>query len=147
MLYMEFFAKASEAVILTDEESGVVFLDPHYRVTLQDWDLDPNMIIDYPTSWSQLGETLQLEVKRLNDCSSKSRFINEWLYAVITSAVEPKMLQAENEYIKNVMDYLRLNESLKDKEKDLQKREDAAETRDNIRQMMPGMSFSKKGVI
>lgn len=145
MLYTDFFKKASEAVILVDENSGVVFLDPHYRVTLQDWDLDPAQIEDYPTNWSQLGETLKLEVKRLNDCSSKIGFVTEWLYRVITSTVEPMMLQEENEYIRNVMEYMRLNNALKEKEKDLTEREAKADSRDNIRQMMPGMSFAKKG--
>lgn len=144
MLYADFFKQASDAVILVDEESGVVFLDPHYRVTLQDWKLDPSQIEDYPTTWSQLGETLMLEVKRLNDCSSKVGFITEWLYRVITSTVEPMMLKEENEYIRNVMEYMRLNSALKEKEKDLTEREAKADSRDNIRQMMPGMSFEKK---
>lgn len=146
MLYTEFFKQASEAVILQDETTGMFFLDPHYRVTLRDWNLDPAQIEDYPTTLSELGETLKLEVKRLNAMQDKTHVVVDWLYGVITSAVQPAILAEENEYIKNMMEYMRLNASLKEKEKDLQQRESAVETRDNIRQLMPGMSFSKKGV-
>ena len=144
MLYIDFFKKASEAVILQDENSGVFFLDPHYRVTLKDWNLDPDDIEDYPCTMNGIRETMKLEVERLNAAQDKSLVVMDWLYGIITAAVQPAILQEENEYIKNMMEYMKLNASLKEKEKDLAHRETQLEDKDNIRQMMPGMSFSKK---
>ena len=53
------------------------------------------------------------------------------------------MLQEETEYIKNVMEYMKLNDQLKDREQKLDEREGALDGKEEVEQMFPQMDFGK----
>ena len=88
---------------------------------------------------------MKLEVERRNKLSDKSRFVIDWIFEIISSTIEPTMLQEENELMKNMMDYMKLNHELQDREADLDHKEEVQETRGNVLQLVPGMNFSKRG--
>lgn len=93
-----------------------------------------------------------MEVERRNHITDKARFVIDWVFEIISSTIEPAMVQEENELMKNMMEYMKLNSELKSKEQALQDRaadldhkEEVQETRGTVLQLVPGMNFSKRG--
>lgn len=91
-------------------------------------------------------------MERRNKITDKTRFVIDWVFDVISSTIEPTMIQEENELMKNMMDYMKLNHELRGKEQALQEREanldhkeEVLDKKDNILQLVPGMNFSKRG--
>lgn len=146
MLYTEFMKKAEEFILSYDEDSGLTYLEPDYVVILRGLKMNPEEdISDYPLSWAGLEDRMKLEVEKLNKLDDRTKYVVDWLYSVLTAAIEPAMLQEENELMKNMMDYMNLNVSLKEKEKSLAQKEEALDQKQNVVKMMPGINFSKRG--
>lgn len=153
MLYSEYMHEAMKIAIVNDEEAtGFSYLDPNYRVQLEDAGYTPDKIEDRQVDWVYVAEVMKLEVERRNKLSDKSRFVIDWIFEIISSTIEPTMLQEENELMKNMMDYMKLNHelqekehALQDREADLDHKEEVQETRGNVLQLVPGMNFSKRG--
>lgn len=145
MLYSKFIKEVIDLVIVSDEASGHVYLNPNYKVMLIDADLAPDKITDYPMSWSDLKEVLELEVERQEKEFDNSRNVVDWVYQIITATIEPTMVSEENELMKNMMEYMKLNHELKEREAEIERKEDIQEKKGNIVELMPGMNFSKRG--
>lgn len=153
MLYSEYMHEAMKLVVMDDSESsGFSYLDPNYRVLLLDAGQDPAKVTDHLIGWDDVVEVLKLEVERRNHITDKARFVIDWVFEIISSTIEPAMVQEENELMKNMMEYMKLNSELKSKEQALQDRaadldhkEEVQETRGTVLQLVPGMNFSKRG--
>lgn len=146
MLYTEFMKKAEEFILSYDEDSGLTYLEPDYVAILRGLKMNPEEdISDYPLSWAGLEDRMKLEVERRNKLDDRTKYVVDWLYSVLTAAIEPAMLQEENELMKNMMDYMNLNVALKEKEKNLAQKEEALDQKQNVVKMMPGINFSKRG--
>lgn len=146
MLYTEFMKKAEEFILSYDEDSGLTYLEPDYVAILRGLKMNPEAdISDYPLSWAGLEDRMRLEVERRNKLDDRTKYVVDWLYSVLTAAIEPAMLQEENELMKNMMDYMNLNVALKEKEKNLAQKEEALDQKQNVVKMMPGINFSKRG--
>lgn len=144
MTYTEFFTKAFELVITDDENTGFVFLEPHYKKWLVENELTPDLVTDFDVTWEDVREILELEVKKTNALYDNTRAVVDWLHLAINSVIDPAMTEQENELLKNVTEYMKLNASLKDREKDIEKKEKVLEDKSNIVQFAPGMNFSKR---
>jgi len=101
-------------------------------------------VTDFPITWEDVREILELEVKKINALHDNTRAVVDWLYLAINEVIEPTMVDQENELLKNVTEYMKLNASLKDREKNIEKKEKALEDKSNIVQLTPGMNFSKR---
>lgn len=146
MIYVDFMKKAEEFVLSYDEDSGLTFLEPDYYAILLGLKMDPEKdISDIPLTWAQFEKRMKLEVERRNKLDDRSKYVIDWLYSVLTSAIEPAMMQQESELMKNIMNYMNLNAELKEKEKSLNQKEEALDKKQNIVKMMPGINFSKRG--
>lgn len=146
MIYVDFMKKAEEFVLSYDEDSGLTFLEPDYYAILVGLKMNPEKDIgDIPLTWAQFEKRMELEVERRNKLDDRSKYVIDWLYSVLTSAIEPAMMQQESELMKNIMDYMNLNAELKEKEKSLNQKEEALDKKQNIVKMMPGINFSKRG--
>lgn len=146
MLYSQFMHEAMKLVIIADDEaSGYSYLNPHYRIQLQDAGLNPENVSDRQIDWNDVAEVLKLEVERRNKVTDKGRFVIDWIFDIITLAVDPAMTSEENDLMKNLMDYMKLNHTLKTREEEVQRKEDAQEQKTNVMTLMPGMNFSKRG--
>ena len=55
------------------------------------------------------------------------------------------MITEENELMKNMMDYMKLNHELKEREAEVERKEEIHEQKSNIVELMPGINFSKRG--
>lgn len=119
MLYEKYILKAQELTI-DKLDNGVWYLEPRWKETLIRNNLDGLEEIDdyWIDDWKDVEDVLKLEVVRRNARDSKTNEVMNWLYDVISTTVEPAMLQEETDYIKNLVEYLKVNHDLQDKEKE-----------------------------
>ena len=113
MLYSKFIFQAKEMTI-RQLENSVWYLEPEWKdIICREIENDLNNIEDnYLTDWWDIENVLRLEVERRNAQDSKKVDVINWLYDVITSTIEPAMLEEETEYIKNVLEYMKANHDL-----------------------------------
>lgn len=144
MLYSEYIEKAIELTITEDTYSGLYYLDPHYKVKLADAELLPDCVSDHPMDMYDLYEVLKLEVDRQNVIHNNSKYCVDFLAEIISSTIIPSTINQENELVKNLISYMKLNDSLKDKEAELDKKEKNLDDKSNVAKIAPGMSFAKR---
>lgn len=113
MLYSQFIYKA-ENLTIHQLDNEVWYLEPEWKdiicrnVTDNIDDIEDSFLSD----WWDVENVLRLEVERRNSQDNKKTEVINWLYEVITSAIEPAVLEEENEYIKNVIEYLKTNREM-----------------------------------
>lgn len=110
MLYSDFILKAKEKTI-QQLENGVWYLEPEwqdilYREGLGDLE---DLTDSYLSGWYDVEDILKLEVDRRNARDSKKDEVINWLHDLITTTVEPAILQEETDYIKNVIEFMKTN--------------------------------------
>ena len=108
MTYSTFIYKAKELTI-SQLDNEVWYLEPEwqdilYRAGLGELD---NLEDSYLDGWYTVEDILKLEVDRRNAENDKKKDVIDWLYDLITAAVEPTIMQEETEYIKNLTEYLK----------------------------------------
>ena len=118
MLYTEFINKAFDETIV-EADNGLFYLEPLWRNILYDNQLDIKDISDAKTDWNSVFAVLQLEVEKRNTINSNKPAVVDWIYNIITTQIDPTIMDEQNDYIKNVTEYLKANkeaQALKDKE-------------------------------
>jgi hypothetical protein len=118
MLYTEFIHKAIDLTIV-EADNGLFYLEPLWRNVLHDNQLFFNDVSDFETEPSIVEDVLKLEVEKRNKINSVKPYVLNWIHEVISATVEPAILQEENDYIKNLTEYLKVNkeaQALKEKE-------------------------------
>ena len=113
MTYATFIYKAKELTI-QQLDNGTWYLEPEwqdmlYREGLGELD---DLEDSYLSGWYDVEDILKLEVERRNAKDNKKNEVINWLYDLITVTVEPAILQEENDFIKNMMDYIKVNHNL-----------------------------------
>lgn len=108
MLYSAFMLKAKEEV-LSQAHNGKWYLEPEWRdILYHSMNVNPAKLSgSYSPSWEAIEDVLKLEVERRNLLEDHTSEVVDWLYDVITTAVEPAMLEEETKYIKNLTEYLK----------------------------------------
>lgn len=107
MSYFDVLNKAYELVVVTDELTGISYLQPSYKMLLRDNEVhlpDYDSIVN--NNDPELWEAVKLEVEKRNAMLNFVNPVAEWVYSAIANTVEPAMTQEENELLKNVMEYL-----------------------------------------
>lgn len=141
MTYFEAMEAAIELTVVTDSISGMSYLEPNYRLLLK----ESGISLPDDKDGSELYELLHLEVEKRNAKLNRLQPVLDWLYDVMTTTVDPAVTQEENELIKNVMDYMKLNSDLKVKEKELEQKEQGLEVKERVGNVIPfDINFSKK---
>lgn len=141
MTYFEAMEAAIELTVVTDSISGMSYLEPNYRLLLK----ENGISLPDDKDGSELYELLHLEVEKRNAKLNRLQPVLDWLYDVMTTTVDPAVTQEENELIKNVMDYMKLNSELKVKEKELEQKEQGLEVKERVGNVIPfDINFSKK---
>ena len=145
MLYSKYMLEIQKLVIIDNDDVGHSYLDPSYKMILIDAGLTPDVVTDYEIDWADVKEILELEVQRREKEFDNSRNVIDWIYSIITTTVDPAMINEENELMKNMMDYMKLNHELNEREAEVERKEEIQEQKTNIRELVPGMNFSKRG--
>lgn len=122
MLYSEFIIKAKQDTI-QQLDNGIWYLEPEWQDILYREGLGQldDLTDSYLSGWYDVEDILKLEVERRNARDSKKPEILDWLYDTITAVVEPAVLQEETDYIKNLMEYMKLNHENKELTEDDQR--------------------------
>ena len=110
MLYSEFISKASE-ITIEQADNGLFYLEPMWKGFLIDNELNVSDISDIETSWNDIQDILKLEVEKRNTINTLEPYVLNWVHDIITSTVEPAVLQEETDYIKNVMEYMKAKQT------------------------------------
>lgn len=113
MLYSNFIIKAKELTI-QQLDNGIWYLEPEwmdilYRNNLGEID---DLEDSYLSGWYDVEDILKLEVEKRNLRDSKKNEVIDWVYNVISTTVEPAMLQEETDYLKQVVEFMKANHSL-----------------------------------
>ena len=108
------------SVTIEEADNGLAYLEPTWRLILQDNNLNIDEVSDYKANWSEVEDVLKLEIEKRNTVNSLKPYILNWVHDLITASVEPAIIQKETEYIKNLTEYLKANKQpvLKDEEWD-----------------------------
>lgn len=115
MWYPDFIRIAKENTI-SQADNGKWYLEPEWRSIITD---DNKQSIQFegesnPRTIDQIEDSLKLEVERRNTSQDLSPMIMSWLYDVITTTVEPAVMKEETDYIKNVIDFMKLNHKIEE---------------------------------
>ena len=106
MLYSDYINKAKELTIVYDEDSMFYYLEPEWQTILHSNGLGNFEDIKdmYIEGWYDLEDVLKLEVEKRNSIHSKKNIVYKWLYDLITSTVDPAMMQEENDLIQGMIE-------------------------------------------
>lgn len=113
MLYGEYIEKAKDLTI-TQADNGLYYVEPMWRSILDDNKLYFNEISDAKVKPEDIIEILKLEVEKRNTVNSNKPYVLNWLYDLITTQVEPTMLQEETDFIKQVTEFMKTNHELQE---------------------------------
>ena len=111
MLYTDFIYKAMDLTI-EQADNGLFYLEPLWRNILYDNQMNVSSITDAKADWGGVLDVLNLEVTKRNTINSKKPNVINWLYDLISSQIEPAMLEEENDLIKNVIEYMKTNHDI-----------------------------------
>lgn len=139
MTYDKYMHDAQLAVIVEDDTSDTWFLDPNWKEILCSSGLGDieNVQASYKLEWDDVEDALLLEVKRRNKFCSKRNYLESWLYDILTTKVEPAIMQEETEYISQMLEYMKF--------KSEHPESGNAGADEKLKNVMPqGMDFSKK---
>ena len=130
MSYFDVLNEAYELVVVTDELTGISYLQPAYKMLLRDNEIHlPGYDSIVNNNDPELWEAVKLEVEKRNAMLNFVNPVAEWVYSVIATNVDPAMTQEENELIKNVLEYLK--EKDKKKQKTRRKKEETENGQQN----------------
>lgn len=110
MFYSKFINEAKQKTI-SQLDNGTWYLEPEWKDIICreiESDLD-NVEDNYLADWWDIENVLRLEADRRNAADSKKNDVINWLYDLITAQVEPAMMQEEADYIKNVIEFMKVN--------------------------------------
>ena len=110
MLYTEFFSKACD-ICIGQADNGLFYLEPLWKNYLIDNELNISDISDIETSWDEAQDVFKLEVEKRNTINTLKPYVLNWVYDVITASVEPAILQEENDYMKNIIEYMKAKQT------------------------------------
>lgn len=108
MLYTEFINKAIDLTI-EQGDNGLFYLEPMWRNILDDNQLYFNDVSDFEAEPHVVQDVLELEVKKRNTVNSKKPAVIDWLYDIITTQIEPAILEEETDYMKQVIEFMKTN--------------------------------------
>ena len=134
MTYHEIINEAIDTLVTTDDNSGLTYLEPLYKETIRSegW-TEPDAETGEPVvTMEELAEILKLTVEKRNAQNNRTQAVVDWIFTVIENGIDPLVEDEQNDLIKNMMDYMKLNEEVKQKEKQLDNKEKELTMKDRI---------------
>lgn len=112
MSYFDVLNKAYELVVVTDELTGISYLQPSYKMLLRDNEVHlPGYDSLVNNNDPELWEAVKLEVDKRNAMLNFMNPVAEWMYSVLANVVDPAITNEENELMKNVLEYMKQKEN------------------------------------
>lgn len=145
MTYDEFIGKILLNVVMLNDDNNMWELIPSYRREIRNLGLSLEDITDYKeATWQEVYEQVKMEIDYHNRPLDKTADVMNWLYDLLVSAMDPTITDVQNDYIKDVTEYLREKKNIQAKEQALAEKESALDGKEKIKELVPGMNFSIK---
>lgn len=147
MLYSEYMDKVKSIALLTNENTGVTYVRPDYEYILaaSSEEFSLNDVTDYKgVTGDTVYRQLLLERDMRNAQNDKTPVVMQWLHDVITTVVEPTIVEEQNQLIKDMLEYRKERNAIDSRTLELDKKEQMLEEQSKILPMTFGMNFSKK---
>ena len=110
MSYFDVVNDAIDLCVVTDEDTGMSYLEPRYRAVLR----ETNIHLPGDAPDEELYEILQLEVQKRNAQINHIHAFVNFLIGLMGETVDPALMQEENELLKNVTEYMQAKQSKED---------------------------------
>lgn len=145
MLYSEYMDKVKELALITNEDTGMTYIRPDYEYLLSASQLDLDDVTDFEdVTRTVVYRQLLLERDMRNAQKDKTQIVMQWLYDVISTVVEPAIIEEQNKLIQDMLAYRKERNAIDERTKKLDEKQQALEEKSKILPMNFGMDFSKK---
>lgn len=145
MLYSEYMDKVKSIALLTIENTGLTYIRPDYEYMLAAMELTLDGVTDYPNATTDMVyRQLLLERDMRNAQADKTPVVMQWLHDVISTVVEPAIVEEQNKLIKDMLEYRKERNAIDDRTKELDQKQQALEEKSKVLPMNFGIDFSKK---
>lgn len=117
MWYPDFINFAVKNAI-TQADNGKWYLEPEWRLIINGDNVQSMQFEGEsdPRTLDQIEDVLKLEVERRNISNDKTPYVINWLHEIITTAIDPAVIQEETDYIKNVVEFMKANHGIEDEQ-------------------------------
>ena len=145
MLYSEYMDKVKELALITNEDTGMTYIRPDYEYLLSASQLDLDDVTDFEdVTRAVVYRQLLLERDMRNAQKDKTQIVMQWLCDVISTVVEPAIIEEQNKLIQDMLAYRKERNAIDERTKKLDEKQQALEEKSKILPMNFGMDFSKK---
>lgn len=145
MLYSEYMNKVKEIALITSEKNGLTYIRPDYEYILAASEFSLDDVSDFEDATRDVvHRQLIMERDMRNAQKDISPIVMKWLYDVISTVVEPAIIEQQNELIKDMLEYRKEKNAIDTRTLELDKKEQMLEEQSKILPMNFGMNFSKK---
>lgn len=145
MLYSEYMDKVKEFALIKNEKTGLTYIRPDYEYVLANDNLKLGDVSDFVgVTRENVLEQLKLERDMRNAQQDKAPIVMNWLFDIITNIADPAMIEAENQLVKDMLEYQKEKNAIDERTKKLDEQEAKLEEKGKILPFHAGMSFSKK---
>jgi hypothetical protein len=137
--------KVKAIALLTNENTGLTYIRPDYEYILDNEEFSLDDVTDFENvSKLVVHNQLLLERDMRNAQMDKTAIVMQWLYDVITTIVEPAIVEEQNQLIKDMLEYRKERNAIDERTKELDQKQQMLEDKSNVLHMNFGMDFSKK---
>lgn len=145
MLYKEYMDKVKDIALLMNEDTGLTYIAPDYEYLLSVSDLKLEDVSDFDgVNKNVVHRHLLLERDMRNAQRDKTPIIMQWIYDVMTTVVEPAIIEQQNELIKNLLEYRKEKNAIDDRTKELDIKQKVLEDKSKVLPITFGMNFAKR---
>lgn len=145
MLYSEYMDKVKAIALLTNENTGLTYIRPDYEYILAASELKLEDVSDFKNvTHDVVHRQIILERDMRNAQHDKTAAVMQWIYDVISTVVEPAIVEEQNKLIQDMLAYRKERNAIDERTKELDLQQQALEEKSKILPMNFGMDFSKK---
>ena len=99
---MKLYHRAVENCVTVDDNTGRAYVEPLWREILES-----EGVLMKEADEPKVLEVLELAVKKSDAKNDKTNAVMEWLYDMITSSIDPAMVDQENDILKTVIEHIK----------------------------------------
>lgn len=145
MLYSEYMDEVKKIALLTDENTGLTYIRPDYEYVLSVNELKLEDVTDFKKATEfTVHRQLLLERDMRNAQHDKTNAVMQWMYDIISTVIEPAIVEEQNKLIKDMLEYRKERNAMDDRAKKLDAQQQVLEEKSKIIPMNFGLNFSKK---
>lgn len=152
MKFVEYMALVANFALEESEETKIHYIKPLYAffLAMEHLDIDDKEnceveIEDFSKATMEfVHRQLELECAKRNAQADKTGVVMNWLCDMMTTTIEPAVLDEQNEMLKDLIEYRKQKNAIDDRTKELDAKEKKIEQQQMVMPDNMGFAFSKK---